>query len=130
MIEVDRLTIANPDIQKYLSENAGQKEEYFRDPSRLKEDLFYKAKTLTYMHINMFDEILSGANQTSGKWSPFRQAPMAELQYWKEYIFIKLHHPLYRSILRNEGEIYGRALRIFWQTNKNKLSDPSDPFVW
>src|SRR3569832_3011129 len=57
LIAIDQLIINSPDTQRYLSETAREGEGYFRREDRLKEDLFYKAKTLVYMHLNTFDEI-------------------------------------------------------------------------
>ncbi|MBC8017883.1 MAG: hypothetical protein H7X83_05105 [Verrucomicrobia bacterium] len=36
LLESDKLIIDNPSIQKYLSQNAGQDEEYFRNQTILK----------------------------------------------------------------------------------------------
>jgi hypothetical protein len=44
---------------------------------------------------------------------------------------VKLRHPLYRSILNHEGEIFGESLRRFWHKHKKKIeSTPADPFIW
>ncbi len=59
LIEIDRIIINSPESQRYLSKAANHSEDYFRDEERLNEDLFYKTKTLVYMRLNIFDEILS-----------------------------------------------------------------------
>ena len=131
LIEVDKLIITNPDIQKYISENSKQKEEYFRNESLLKEEIFYKAKTLVYMQLNAFDEILSMASQTSKRYSFLKPGSIIEISDWEQYIILKLRHPLYGSILNNEKEIFGISLRNFWEKHKREIESTSiNPFVW
>jgi hypothetical protein len=131
MVEIDKLLMAHPDIQKYMSLTVAKPEGYFRDPAVLQDELFYKAKSFAYLHINLFDELLSSSRHS--RTGPWLLAPprVIELSDWEEYIKRKLRHPLYRSILNNESEIFGVALRDFWSTNKKAVdaSAPS-PFVW
>src|SRR3569833_3121583 len=51
---IDQPIIYSPDTQRYLSETARVSVGYFRREERLKEDLFYKAMTLVYLHLNTF----------------------------------------------------------------------------
>jgi hypothetical protein len=131
LMEVDKLTMENPEAQKYISQNAEQKEEWFRDKSLLGGDLFYKAKTLAYRQLNAFDELLSVSSRTSKRTSFMKPADVIELPAWERYIMVKLRHPLYRSILIHEEEIFGESLRRFWHKHKKKIElAPADPFIW
>lgn len=131
LLEGDRLTIENPDIQKYLSEHALREEDYFRSPVVLNDLLFFKAKTYVYRQLNSFDEILSSSAETSGFWSFMKPPALIELSDWETYIEEKLRHPLYRSILNRESQIFGTALRDFWKVHRREIeSHPADPFLW
>lgn len=131
MLEIDKLLMEHPDIQKYMSLTVAKPEEYFRTEQVLQDEIFYKAKSFAYFHMNLFDELLSLAKHS--KTGPWLLMPpnVIELSDWEEYIKRKVRHPLYRSILNNESEIFGAALRDFWSTIKKSgdAASPS-PFVW
>jgi len=60
-----------------------------------------------------------------------RPPALIEISDWETYIKIKLRHPLYRSILNNEKEIFGGSLRDFWEKNKKDIESLQvDPFMW
>ncbi len=131
LIEYDKLNIDNPDIQQYVSANAGRDVAYFRDPLLLQERLFFKAKTLVYKELNLFDEILSFSARAGWGWWLLTPAPLIEWEDWQEYIQEKLRHPLYRSILLHEQHIFGASLRNFWSNNRGAVeAKPADPFIW
>ena len=131
LIEIDRLIIDCPETQRYLSETARHGEAYFRDEARLKEDLFYKAKTLVYMHLNTFDEILSLSARKQGFAPLLGPGVLIEIADWGQFILVKLRHPLYRSILNHEQAIFGEALRDYWRVHKAEVEAAAvDPFVW
>lgn len=131
LLEGDKLIIDNPDIQKYISETAIRDEQYFRSAAVLNEVLFYKAKTFVYRELNSFDEILSIASRTTGRFSFLKPPALLEMADWETYIKVKLRHPLYRLILNTEKDMFGRALRNFWKNNRRAIeSAPADPFVW
>jgi len=131
LMEGDKLLIENPDIQKYISQSARQEEGYFRNEAVLGEQIFYKAKTYVYRQLNSFDEILSIASRTGTRGSFLRPLALVEISDWETYIKIKLRHPLYRSILNNEKEIFGASLRDFWEKNKKDIESLQvDPFMW
>jgi hypothetical protein len=128
--EIDRVIIDHPDIQKYLSLALTKEEGYFRTPEVLQDDAYYKAKAFVYWHLNLFDEILSIT--TTFKAGPAILAPrVVEFSDWEAYIKHKVKHPLYGSILNNEGAIFGAALRDFWSANKASIeAAPVDPYTW
>lgn len=129
--EVEKVIIDNPDIQKYLSRNAAREEEFFRNQTVLEEDLFYKAKAHVYRQLNLFDEILSIPSKTSGILSILRPPALTERFDWEAFIKVKLRHPLFRSILKHEIEIFGDSLQCFWKKNSNEIESMSaDPFAW
>ncbi len=131
LLEGDKLIIDHPDIQKYLSQNAAREEKYFRDQAVLEEDVFYKTKTYVYRQLNAFDEILSISSETGGSWSFLKPPALIEISDWDTYIKVELRHPLYRSILNCEKEIFGASLRDFWDKNKKDIeSKQADPFIW
>ena len=131
LIAIDQLIINSPDTQRYLSETAREGEGYFRREERLKEDLFYKAKTLVYMHLNTFDEILSLSTRPKGMLSLLGPGMLIEPADWEQYILVKLRHPLYRSILNHEKDIFGDCLRRYWAELKARIEAAAiDPFVW
>lgn len=131
LLEDDKLIIENPDIQRYLSENAKQDVAYFRSEEVLKDTLFYRAKSLAYKQLSMFDEILSVSSMTSRKWPLLKPPSLIELSDWETYIRVKLRHPLYQSILMYEKNIFGESIRSFWEKNeKDIISMPIDPFIW
>ena len=128
--EIDKLVIDNPDIQKYLSLNATKEEAYFCAPEVLQDNTFYKAKTFVYWNLSLFDEILSVA--AAFKSGPGILAPpVLELADWQGYMKRKFRHPLYRSILKREGDIFGAALRDFWSANQASIEAASvDAYMW
>lgn len=128
--EMDQVIIDHPDIQRYLSLSLTKEEGYFRTPEVLQDDTFYKAKAFVYWHLNLFDEILSIAS--TFKSGPAILAPrVVELSDWETYIRHKFKHPLYRSILNNEGKIFGVALRDFWSANEASINAlPVDAYSW
>lgn len=131
MLEIDKLIMSYPDIQEYMSLTATETEEHFLDPEILKNKTFYKAKALAYMYMDLFDEILFLAAHS--KTGPMLLMPpdVIELSDWEEYIRRKFRHPLYRTILNNEGEIFGDALRKFWSESKQSIGrESANPFVW
>lgn len=129
--EVEKAIIDNPDIQKYLSRNAAQEEEYFRNQAVLEEDLFYKAKAHVYSQLNLFDEILSLPSRTSGIRSLLKPPALTERSDWEAFIKMKLRHPLFRSILKHEKKIFGDSLRCFWEKYSKEIeSMPADRFAW
>lgn len=131
LMTIDKLLIDNPESQQYLSATAVQGEDYFREAGRLNESCFYKAKTLAYMHLNTFDELLSLSSQKRGPFSLMNPPALIELSDWENYILVKIRHPIYRSILNNEKEIFGASLRDFWAQHKKKIETAtSDPFIW
>jgi len=131
LMEYEKISLENPEIQKYLSQNAKQDEVFFEDEKNLEEDIFYQAKTLVYTQLNLFDEILAISAKTGGSWTFLRPVALVEKADWDEYIKEKLRHPFYRSILNNEKHIFGAALRTFWKRNKKTIeSNPADPFIW
>lgn len=131
LITIDKLIIENPEAQQYISKTAKEGEDYFRNPARLNEDSFYKAKTLAYLHLNAFDEILSLSSKKNGSYPLLSPPALIELADWERYILVKIRHPIYRSILNNEKEIFGASLRDFWDQYKTEAeSAVTDPFVW
>lgn len=131
LLEIDRIIIEHPDIQKYLASTANEQVEYFYNPSLLNEDVFFKSKSYVYRNLNIFDEILSAS--THGKAPlPFLEQPgIVEISDWENYIKQKLMHPLYRSILNNEIDIFGSSLRNFWLLNRDSIeSGRANPFMW
>lgn len=129
--EVEKAIIDNPDIQKYLSRNAAREEEFFRNQTVLEEDLFYKAKAHVYSQLNLFDEILSFSSLTSRSWSFLKPPALVEQSDWEIFIKAKLRHPLFRSILKHEIQIFGDSLQCFWKKNSKEIESMSaDPFAW
>ena len=122
----------NPDIQKYLSKTCAEDEQYFRKETILDEDIFFKAKSLVYSQLNIFDEILSISSRTTGGWWSFMKLPaLVEIEDWEAYIKMRIGHPLFRSIMKNEAYIFGASLRRFWDKNREQIeSTPVDPFIW
>jgi hypothetical protein len=123
LLESDKLLVEHPDIAQYLSATAGNAEPYFRDPARLGELEFFKAKTYLYSQLSMFDEVLSVASQTGGGIaSLFRPPGILEIADWEEYMKHRLSHPLARSIMMNEAAIFGRGLQDFWSRHRDAIS--------
>jgi len=131
MVEIDKLLMEHPDIQKYMSSTVAKPEGYFHDPALLQDELFFKAKSFAYLHINLFDELLSSSKQSQRGLSLLMPPDVIELSDWEQYIKRKCRHPLYRSILNNEAEVFGAALREFWSTSKGSIdTSAASPFVW
>lgn len=130
LMEYEKISLENPEIQKYLSQNAKRDEAFFEDEKNLDEDIFYQAKTLVYTQLNLFDELLSISSKTNGIWS-FLRPTVVEKKDWEGYMKEKLRHPLYRSILIHEENIYGASLREFWKRNRKVIESKSaDRFIW
>lgn len=132
LLEGDKLLVEHPDIAKYLSATAANSEPYFREPARLNESEFFKAKTYLYSQLSMFDEVLSVAGHTgSGISSLFKPPGILEIDDWEEYIKHRLSHPLARSIMAHEAPIFGHALQNFWSRHRDAISRrTSDPHSW
>ncbi len=131
LLELDKIIIEHPDIQKYLASTASKKADYFYDPKVLEDDIFFKSKAYVYRNLNIFDEILSSENHSASYLSfLINQPAILELSDWESYIKQKLKHPLYRSILQKE-DIFGDSLRKFWNSNKDFIElEEASPFMW
>lgn len=128
--ELDKAIIEHPDVQKYLSLSAKQDESYFRSPEVLQDLGFYKAKSFAYWHLNLFDEIMCNAAVLKSS-SKVLTLQVAELSDWESYMMHIIGHPLYRSILNNEGANFGSALQAFWTKNQSTVDSlPVDPYSW
>jgi hypothetical protein len=131
LMEHDKLNLEYPEIQQYLSQHVAREEAYFHSPAILGDLLFYKAKTLVYNQLNLFDEILSTASKSSRGWTFLKPAALPEKADWEEYMKVKLRHPLYRSILNREKHVFGAALREFWESHQLEIeSKLADPYSW
>lgn len=132
LLEIDKIIIDNPDIQRYLSKTGAAEEQFFRKEAILDEDIFFKAKSLVYSQLNIFDELLSISSRTTGGWWSFVKLPaLVETEDWEAYIKMRLGHPLFRSILKNEAYIFGASLRGFGEKHRAQIeSSPVDPFIW
>ena len=131
LLELDRMIIEHPDAQMFLSAHATSGEVSFMHPDLLKDAAFFKAKTLLYYQINLFDLIIASSNQTR-RGNIFTHPPkVIEISDWEEYIKRKLSHPLCRCIMHNESHIFGRGLRDFWEAHRASIEAmPPDPFSW
>lgn len=121
LMEYDKLNLEHPEIQQYLSKHVARDEAYFHSDEALADLAFYKAKSLVYNRLNLFDEILSIASKTNKGWSFLKPAYLVEKADWEEYIKVKFRHPLYRSILNHEKHIFGAPLRAFWDSHKTVI---------
>lgn len=131
LMDCDKLVIENPEIQMYFSKHANKRCSHFRNSAVLKSAQFFKAKAFAYMQLNMFDEILSRSSKASKKLPLFKPPTILELSDWEMYIKVKLRHPLFQSILKNEDYLFGTALWHFWRRHESEITSlPSDPFVW
>jgi len=131
LIDGDTLIIEHPDIQQYLSNTAMEEEGFFRNTNVLIDKEFFRAKSYLYYKLNLFDEILSTAAQVKGSTFFIRPPAVIELINWEAYIMHLLSHPMCRSIMRNEGHIFGIALQAFWDKNKGRIeSRMPDIFSW
>jgi hypothetical protein len=131
LMEYDKLNLEHPEIQQYLSRHVAREEAYFHSEQVLEDLLFYKAKTLVYNQLNLFDEILSIAARSSRGWGFLKPTALPEKEDWEEYIKLKLRHPLYRSILKHEQDVFGAALREFWLSHQSEIeSKLADRYSW
>ncbi len=131
LLEFERLGIEHPEIRMYLSVTALEREDYFRDPQRLTENEFFKAKSFMYAQLDMFDEILAILAHNRSLLVTFRTKAILEDADWKAYMKQWMAHPLSRSILNNEGHIFGNELQSFWKINEANISASiPDRFSW
>jgi hypothetical protein len=131
LLESDKLLVEHPDIAKYLSATAGSTEQYFRDPARLDELEFFRAKSFLYSLLSTFDELLSFTSQAgSGVSALFKPPGILEIGDWEEYMKHRLSHPLARSIMAHEAPIFGRGLQDFWSRHREAIARSSDPYSW
>lgn len=131
LLENDQLVIENPDVQKYLSLHAGEPEEFFGKEAVLMDDQFFKAKAYVYRQLNIFDEIFS-LSEAKERWHGcLLSGKIIEIDDWRVYIKMKLRHPLFRYVLKNEGAIFGASLRAFWAANSAEIEKmSSNPHMW
>ena len=137
LVECDKIIIDNPELQKFISNNALREVNYFRSPEMLDMDIYFKAKTFAYRQINLFDQILSADTL---EYNPLifkafypliKPACLLEKSAWESFICAKLRHPLYFSILKHESHIFGDSLRSFWKTKMAYIETLDiDPFLW
>jgi hypothetical protein len=136
LLDFDRLCIEHPEIQQYLAETSMKEKEYFRLPERLKEKIFFQAKSHVYAKLNVMDEIVA-----TGKSSKIRElflgpSALNQLSDWETYFRVILRHPLYRSIMedKEESKIFGATLRDFYKSKGPKSADAGtgkpNPFIW
>jgi hypothetical protein len=131
LLETDKILIEHADIQKYISLTSNKDEKYFLEPDILNDMNFYKAKSLAYRQINIFDEILSYTDHSNKILGILSPPAVIELDDWETYIKRKLRHPMYSAIMNTEAEIFGKSLRDFWTEHKMAIqSEPANPFVW
>jgi len=121
LMEYDKLNLEHPEIQQYLSKHVARDEAYFHSDEALADLAFYKAKSLVYNQLNLFDEILSITAKTNKGLKIFKPAYLMDTADWEEYIKVKLRHPLYRSIMNHEKHIFGAQLRAFWVSHKDTI---------
>jgi hypothetical protein len=134
LLESDRIIMEHPEIQRYISRTTKSNDRYFYDDKVLKDDTFYKAKSFVYWQLNLFDELLSISPKSSNiavKFFHWCLNPgITEYEDWQRYIRYKLMHPLYRSILDREEDLFGRSLIKFWRKNKNSIVGKPNPHKW
>ncbi|MAL19226.1 MAG: hypothetical protein CL670_03550 [Balneola sp.] len=131
LLTSDQLLIEHPEVIKYISATALEKEEYFRDQKRLEEDLFYKAKSHIYSQLNLYDEILCTSNHNKAKFFFINSPAMIEVEDWEEYMKCKMTHPFIQSILNNEAHIFGKSLQTFWNVYRKEITGKTtDRFSW
>lgn len=134
--DIDKELLADPSIIIFFESSADQNDTDFRDRSRLAEPTFIKAKTIAYRWLNVFDELLSISAEANSwftrlfnliLWLP----PVIDEADWKNYMMKKLCHPLYKSILDHEPQIFGKSLRGFWDRNEKEIANLKvDCFSW
>ena len=131
LLDADKVIINHPEIQKYLALTALKEEAYFRTETVLNDELFFKSKSYVYSQLNMFDDILSAADEVKRVFFLFRPPQLIELDDWEAYIVHKLRHPLYRSIIKHESHIFGTSLQTFWKTHAEQIeSSERDRYSW
>jgi hypothetical protein len=130
-LEHNKYILDYPEAQKFISKNAEQKEEFFQDQTHLDSDDYYRAKTLVYMNLNIFDEVLAFSAKSGKWWNLFKPQAVVELSDWESYIKEMLKHPFYRSILNNEGKIFGKSLQKFWGESRIDIApERVNQFLW
>lgn len=131
LLDSNKTVIENPEIQMYLSANASKGVAYFRDPKVLADSNFFKAKSHLYSELNLFDEILSIARHNDAALFLLKAPGIVEIQDWREFMKVKMSHPLCQGILDNEGHIFGHALRDFWCEHQCEIKKKTpDAFIW
>jgi hypothetical protein len=132
------LSFENPAVRAYLCEAWGKEPAYFKEGGGVpRDDNFYRAKSLVYNKLNIFDSIVAKTTQTGEPLGGCRLALQwalmpgrAELRDWDQYILRTMQHPLYRAIVEEESEIFGKSLRVYYETKVKSAKGTPSMYMW
>lgn len=119
LIEIDK--ILYPGIQITLErESARTTADYFACAKH--DEDFVRLKAFLYANLNVFDEIVSIAFRGLGI------KPVIEFEAWKNYIILRMRHPLFRELYDTEKGSWGPKFEEFRDKKyKQEIDKPLDP---
>ncbi len=122
LFEIDKQHIANPEIQVALENlRAPGSPPFLGLP---KDELFVQMKVLIYMHLSLFDEIVSTYQERHD------EAAKIELAAWQRYILEVMKQPPYKDVFWAEKHIFGEEFGRFMENHKAKIQPNGTPWVF
>lgn len=120
LIEIDKMLFDYPEIQITLERESGRTTANYFACARHDED-FVKLKAFLYANLNVFDEIISIAFRGLGIKS------VIEFAAWKNYIILRMRHPLFRELYDTEKESWGLRFKRFREEEyRQEIDTPLD----
>jgi len=125
MLEIDRMILEHPGVWKRLMDEtrrvyskADASTHYF-DPAHSDAEARLRVKAIVYYQLNFFDELFVSISQNA------RLSKEFEFDDWQTYMRKRLLHPLFREVLEESPDIFGRMLVDF--ANRVWKQPPTEP---
>jgi hypothetical protein len=121
----------NYELQKYFSDtHAKPIKEFKENGSIARDELFFKAKTMVYSNLNIFDSFVSRTTRTWPLWRLLVIPNHSELKNWDVFIIYKMKHPFFRAVLEEERAIFGDALWKFYEERVRPDTNSQLQYLW
>lgn len=121
----------NYEIQKYFSDTHAEPVNNFKETgSIVRDELFFKAKTMVYSNLNVFDSFVARTTRTWSLWRVLVIPNYSELKNWDTFIIYKMKHPFFCAVIEEERAIFGAALWKFYEEKVKPDTNPQLRYLW
>ena len=128
----------DPAIQTYLCNTWSTPPDAFKESGTIpRDDLFFKAKTIVYSELNVFDSFVARTTRRGRPLTYFGRCLQRllipnsrELANWEEYVICKMQHPLSRAVIEEEEAIFGESLREFYKVSVVSRTKTPSKYLW